>query len=224
MRTIKIYVCAAIIALTGCASSAVTQLREEGFTSARITSLACIPFVKGRECLDAFAGGDAFLDCRFSSFKHTAEFYTPDAVPAISAILHEELRKKYGMSVKDYSAGVSVFEMQVLRRPDKTLRLLASDFGRELGVEYVAAGVLDSYRDRKGTAGGINSPASVAFRLYFIHVPTGRTVFEGTFNETQQALSENILKATAFFSRGARWLTAAELSRAGITRILKDIP
>jgi len=48
-------------------------------------------------------------------------------------------------------------------------------------------------------------------------------VFEGSFDETQQALSENILKAPTFFKRGARWLTAGELSRDGIADILDEI-
>ncbi|MBM4311246.1 MAG: hypothetical protein FJ119_09930 [Deltaproteobacteria bacterium] len=224
MKTIKILALITLCALAACASSAVTALRDTTFTSSSMSSLACMPFVRGNRCLDASAGGDAFLDCRFSALSYSPEFYAPGALQEISAVLHEELRKKYGQTVKDYSAGVSVFETIVLRNPDKTLRALASAFGGELGAEYVVVGVLDSYIDRVGSARGISSPASVTFRLYIIHAPTGSTVFEGTFSETQQALTENILKAPSFFRRGARWLSAEELSREGIRRILADIP
>ncbi len=224
MDTIKIICLAVCIALAGCASSAVTELRDTAFTSSAVSTLACMPFVRGRQCLDPQTGEDALLDCRFSSLSYSPEFYSPGALQDISSILHGELRNTYGRIVKDYSAGVSVFETLALRTPDKTLRSLASAFARELGAEYVAAGVLDSYKERKGTARAIYSPASVSFRVYIIHAPTESIVFEGVFSETQQALSENILQAPSFFKRGARWLTAAELSREGIRRVLADIP
>jgi len=224
MRSARFSAFLALIALAGCASGAVTELRDEAFSSSRLTSLACMPFVKGRQCLDAVSGGSVFLDCRLSALKQSPEFYAPGALQEVSSILHEELKKKYGTLLKDYSAGVSVFELRALRSPDSTLRALASAAGAELGVEYVAAGVLDSYRERKGSAGGVDSPASVSFRLYVIHVATGIAVFEGAFDETQQSLSENILAAPTFFRRGARWLTAGELSREGIRSILADIP
>ena len=70
-----------IIALCGCASNAVTELRDNTFKSSGMGSLACMPFVKGRECLDAVSDEAAFLDCRFSSFRHTPEFYAPGALP-----------------------------------------------------------------------------------------------------------------------------------------------
>lgn len=213
-----------IIVLSGCASRAVTELRDETFSSAGVRSLACMPFIKARECLDALAGDSAFLDCRFSALRHTEEFYAPGALQEISLLLHEDLRRKYGMLVKDYGAGLSVFESTALKGRDTTLRSRACAFGTEFGVEYVVVGVLDTYREREGSAGGVTRPASVAFKLYLVHVPTGSAVFEGAFSETQQALSDNILKAPAFFRRGARWLTAGELAREGITRILDDIP
>ena len=85
-------------------------------------------------------------------------------------------------------------------------------------------GVLESYIERVGSASGIERPASVGFRLYLMHAATQSVVFEGSFDETQRALSENILDASTFFKRGARWLTAGELSCDGITGILADIP
>jgi hypothetical protein len=224
MYSMKRCLPAILILLSGCASGAVTELRDTSFTSSAVSTLACMPFVRGRQCLDAQPGEDGLLDCRFSSLSYSPGFYSSGASREISAILHEELRKTYGPAVMDYSAGAAVFETLALRTPDKTLRSLASDAARELGVDYVAAGVLDSYKERQGTARGIDSPASVAFRIYIIHAPTGQAVFAGAFSETQQALSENILQAPSFFKRGARWLTAAELSRDGIRRILADIP
>jgi hypothetical protein len=224
MRTIKIVALLGCFVWAGCATSAVTELRDNAFTSSMMTSIACLPFIKGRQCLDAVATDNALLDCSVSSIQHSAAFYAPGASQEISDALHEELKKKYGAAVKDYSASASVFEELSAKQPRSTLRALATACARELGADYVVVGVLDSYIERRGTDRGIDSPASVAFRLYLLHAPTGALVFEGSFNETQQSLSENVLKARVFFKRGARWLTAQELARDGITGILAKIP
>jgi len=223
MRSIKICVLLGIVVLTGCASSAVTVVRDDTFQSSTMTSLACMPFVKGRSCTEVPSGGNALLDCRLSAINYPVEFYSAGASEEISHILHKELQKKYGQALKDYDAGMFVFRRLARDNPHSTLRSLAATFARELGVEYVLIGILESYIERVGSASGIKRPASVGFRLYCMHAATESVVFEGSFEETQQALSENILGAPNFFKRGARWLTAGELSRDGIIDIFEKI-
>ncbi len=212
-----------LLVWTGCASNAVTTIRDDTFKSSMITSLACMPFVKGRRCTEAPSGGNALLDCRLSAINYPIEFYSNGAAQEISYILHEEMKNKYGQTVKDYSASMSVFKQLKHNYPHKTLRSLTLAFAQELGVEYVVVSILDNYIERKGSAGGVERPASVGFSLYILHAPTSSVIFEGTFSETQQSLSENLLKASIFFKRGARWLTAEELSREGIIDILEQI-
>jgi hypothetical protein len=212
-----------IVVLTGCASNAVTVVRDDTFQSSKMTSLAAMPFVKGRSCTEASSGDNALLDCRLSAINYPVEFYSAGASEEISHILHEELQKKYGSALKDYDAGMLGFKRLARDNPHSTLRSLAASFARELGVEYVVIGILESYSERVGSASGIERPASVGFRLYCMHAATGSVVFEGSFEETQQALSENILEASNFFKRGARWLTAGELSRDGMSKILAAI-
>ena len=224
MRILKIILLLGIVVWFGCASNAVTVLRDDTFQSSKMTSLACMPFVKGRSCTDVPSGDNALLDCRLSAINYPVEFYSTGASQEISRILHEELQKKYGPAVKDYDAGMFVFGKLARDNPHSTLRSLASAFASELGVEYVMIGILENYIERVGNARGIERPASVSFRLYLMHAATGSVVFEGSFNERQQSLFENILKASTFFKRGARWLTAGELSRDGIIGILADTP
>jgi hypothetical protein len=224
LRAIKTCVLIGIVILTGCASPSITVLRDDTFKSSMVNSLACMPFVKGRRCTEAPSGDNALLDCRLSAINYPIEFYSTGASQEISYILHEELKNKYGETVKDYNASMSVFKRLTRDHPHSTLRSLASAFARERGVEYVMIGILERYIEREGSAGGVERPASVGFSLYVLHAPTGSVVFEGSFEETQQSLSESPLKAGLFFKRGARWLTAGELSREGITDILADIP
>jgi len=182
-----------------------------------------MPFVKGRRCTEVPPGSKPLLDCRLSAINYPVEFYSDGAAQEISYTLHEEIKDKYGQTVKDYSASMSVFKQLKRNYPHKPLRSLAVDFARELEVAYVVVGILDNYIERKGSAGGVERPASVGFNMYILHAPSGSVVFEGTFSETQQSLTENPAKAISFFKRGARWLSAEELSREGIKDILEEM-
>jgi hypothetical protein len=223
MRIIQICVLLGMIVWTGCAANSVTTLRDDTFKSSMVTSLACMPFIKGRRCTEVPSDDNTLLDCRLSAINYPVEFYSEGALQEISYILHEELRDTYGPAVKDYDAGMYAFRRLTRDNPHNTLRSLASTFARELGVDYVFVGILNNYKERKGASRGIESPASVGFSLYLLQATTGSVVFEGSFDETQQALSENVLKASSFFKRGARWLTAGELSREGIADILEEL-
>jgi hypothetical protein len=183
-----------------------------------------MPFVKGCRCTEVPSGDNGLLDCRLSAINYPVEFYSDGASQKISAILHEELQKKYGPAVKDYESGLFAFKRLTRDNPHSTLRSVASDFGRRLGAGYIMVGILENYIEREGRAAGVERPASVGFSLYVVHAATGSVVFEGTYSERQQSLTENVLQAPTFFKRGARWVTAEELAREGIEDILQEIP
>ena len=64
----------------------------------------------------------------------------------------------------------------------------------------------------------------MAFAVYLIDVANGKTLWKGSFKESQGVLSENILDARAFFKKGARWLSADELARYGVKEVLEEFP
>jgi hypothetical protein len=70
----------------------------------------------------------------------------------------------------------------------------------------------------------VDKPASVAFDVHLLRVKDGKRVWNGKFDETQQALSENLLKIGSFVRRGAAWLKAEELSSVGMDEMLKRFP
>jgi len=55
-------------------------------------------------------------------------------------------------------------------------------------------------------------------------VSDGKRVWDGKFDETQQSLSENLLKIGSFVRRKASWLTAEELSSVGMDEMLIRLP
>ena len=108
------------------------------------------------------------------------------------------------------------FELRPLRS--------AIQLGKELNVDFISVGYLFRFEERIGSRIGADRPASVGFDVHLLRVKDGKRVWEGKFDETQQALSENLLKMGSFVRRKASWLTAEELSSVGMDEMLKRFP
>jgi hypothetical protein len=108
------------------------------------------------------------------------------------------------------------FELRPLRS--------AIQLGKELGVDFIFVGYLFRFEERIGSRIGADKPASVSFDVHLLRVKDGKRVWDGKFDETQQALSENLLKIGSFVRRKASWLTAEELSSVGMDEMLKRLP
>jgi hypothetical protein len=100
----------------------------------------------------------------------------------------------------------------------------AIQLGKELDVNFVFVGYLFRFEERIGSRIGVDRPASVGFDVHLLRVKDEKRVWDGKFDETQQALSENLLKIGSFVRRKGSWLTAEELSRVGMDEMLKRFP
>jgi hypothetical protein len=70
------------------------------------------------------------------------------------------------------------------------------------------------FRERMGGDFAVDKPASVGFHVHLMEGGVAKETF--VFDETQQPLSENVLALGTFFKRGAKWITAGELTREGV--------
>ena len=95
---------------------------------------------------------------------------------------------------------------------------------KELNVDFIFVGYLFRFEERIGSRIGVEKPASVGFDVHILRVSDGKRVWDGKFDETQQSLSENLLKIGSFVRRKASWLTAEELSSVGMDEMLKRLP
>jgi len=100
----------------------------------------------------------------------------------------------------------------------------AIQLAKELNADFVFVGFLFRFEERVGSRVGVEKPASVGFDIHLLRVRDGKRVWEGKVDETQQALSENLLNIGSFVRRGATWLKAEELSSADMDAILKRLP
>ncbi len=100
----------------------------------------------------------------------------------------------------------------------------AVQMGKELDVDFIIIGYVFRFEERIGSRIGVDRPASVGFDVHLLRVKDGKRVWDGKFDETQQALSENLLKMGSFVRRKASWLTAEELSNVGMDEMIKRLP
>lgn len=80
-------------------------------------------------------------------------------------------------------------------------------------ADYLLVPQLLYWREREGNRFSVNNPASVTLELFLVDVRNERLAGRFHFEETQHSLSENILDADKFLSRGAKWIPALELAR-----------
>lgn len=93
--------------------------------------------------------------------------------------------------------------------------------GRSYKVDAVIVGYLFRFEDRVGSNYAASEPASVAFDLHLIDVSTGKIVWTGWFDETQQALSDNLFNLDLFIKRGGTWVAADRMAEEGLEVMLE---
>ena len=99
---------------------------------------------------------------------------------------------------------------------DRQLQLL----GQRLAVDAVLEGMVHVYREREGaTFGAI--PAAVGFELRLLDARNGDVLWVGEYFEEQKPLTQDV---RGFFARGGTFVTAEELARDGVVRVLQRLP
>jgi len=165
-------------------------------------------------------------------FYPSARMPRATAPGAVSAVEAADLLSRFaaeaiasrGVKVIPASDVALAFEGsgQVVPRGDA--RVAAALAAQKFGATAVVLGELLRYREREGGPSGAFRPASVAFVLTLYAAPAGERVFSARFDETQPALSENVVRAKEYPGHGTRWLTAAELARFGIEHAIDAVP
>lgn len=95
--------------------------------------------------------------------------------------------------------------------------------GEMVFADAVMVGRVLRFRERIGDDWGVKSPASVAFVLDLIDVRRGDVIWSAQFDETQQALSDNIFGLGNIGQRGVRWLRAEQLAMDGVKKAVGQL-
>jgi hypothetical protein len=186
----------------------------------RREKIAVMPFHRGRFGTDL----SAVLNCPLCQLSFDEESLTPGCEKTLTLYVQEALERRHEEMLVPLTRTTSAYgELPVDEKKD-TPSSMAQKLGKKLEADYVLAGTVWRYLDRKGGPAAIETPASVGFALYLIEVRTGILLWTDSFSETQRSLSENILGAKDFFEMGAKWLTADELALYGVKELIKKFP
>ena len=99
-----------------------------------------------------------------------------------------------------------------------------SKVGRKCRTDAVFTGCVYRFQQRVGNPHSVDAPASVEFEIHLIDSANGSIIWSGFYNETQQALSENLLNIKKFMKRKGRWISAEEMAISGLLDILRTFP
>ena len=145
----------------------------------------------------------------------------PDSVPdMIRHMVYSQLRLKPRIqvippeTVGQVLGGQEGFPQAPERR--EAARLL----GKRLGVDAVLEGVVRVYREREGTKFAAH-PAAVGFEIRLIGAKDGKVLWVGDYFEEQKPLTHDF---KGFLERGGTFVTAEELARTGVGRVLQNLP
>jgi hypothetical protein len=98
-----------------------------------------------------------------------------------------------------------------------------SSIGRCMGVDILVVPQMLEYRERDGGAIGAAAPAHVVMDIFVLDVRNETLISRSRFDETQSALTSNLLEADKFFKRGGKWITAHDLAAEGMEKAVKEL-
>ena len=200
------------------------QTKEIKAVPIRVDSIAVVPFFKGKDIEQINDPMNKTLSCPLVGLCFNEDSFKPGSEKKVERFVNELLAKKFQERLVPFEEVIRTYEGLSIDPKKDTPRLVAQKLGRALRIEYVLVGAVWRYTDRIGENGTTKIPASVAFVLYLVQVETGDRLWKKAFDKTQKTLTENVLDAKGFFQQGARWLTADELARFGVKKILTDFP
>jgi len=182
--------------------------------------IGVMPFFKGRRSADT----GEILTCSICELSFKSENMKDGADKAITSYVQEALERRYRDKVVAFDEVSRVYQ-EIPRDDTKdTPRSLAQKAGEALGTDLMIAGTVWRYTDRVRDPMGPGRGASVAFEMYLIEVPSGKTVWKAKFDETQRPLTKDIRGSKILIKTGARWLSADELARYGVEEVFKRFP
>lgn len=211
--------CVVLVVLAGCASSTPVRSAEAGREPVVLKKLAVVPFEK-------LTSDDA---SRVARCPVCGTIYNTCPLPQnAEAIVQDYFLAKLDQSGKffvipPYQSDL-VYQKVKSEDAKATVTQQLQKTGHALGADGVVTGYVSCFRERVGYKYSAERPASVTFGIYLIRVSDGDLAWGRIYDKTQQSFSENVLQASTFFSRGLKWVTAAELAEDGVDELLKSFP
>ncbi len=151
------------------------------------------------------------------------------AEPAPPPIAAEKLAELFYRKL-NAREGIAVVPLRYVREAMPALPTLVvnraqlRELGERLDVEAALEGTVEVYKERKGSAIGLDRPedaAEVGFTVRLVSVKDGEVLWTGDYYERQRPMIEDI---SGFLERGARYLTVEQLADSAVDHVLRGFP
>lgn len=182
--------------------------------------IAVMPYIKGKNPESI----EETMTCPYSSFCFENESLKEGADKTLTRLLQAMVNRDFRGQAIPVEQAVEAFEILKFDHAKDTPQVVLLKLGEMLNADYMMAGNIWRYRERVGTSFSVERPASVAFAVYLVDVKSKKIIWKDSYDETQQALLENLFNIKDFFNQGFKWLTAEELARFGMDKMFEDFP
>jgi hypothetical protein len=95
--------------------------------------------------------------------------------------------------------------------------------GRCMNVDVILVPQLHAWQEREGGELGVLQPATVVMDFFLLDVKNKILLARSRFDETQQALTSNLLDIGKYISRGGKWISAEELAVEGMVKAAGEL-
>ena len=150
------------------------------------------------------------------------------AAPASSPAGAEKLTELFYLKL-NAREGLVVIPPRYVREamgtmPEEVTKASLQTLGTKLDVGAVLTGTVAVYKERQGSAIGLERPqdaAEVGFVVRLVSSKDGAILWTGEYYERQRPLIEDL---SGFLERGARYLTVEELANSAVDHVLVKFP
>jgi hypothetical protein len=139
----------------------------------------------------------------------------------LADIFNRKLKSREGINV---IPSYEVQEAMAAVRDQPLTPQLIKSIGEKLGAEAVLVGRVEVYKERAGSAIGLDRPkdaAEVGFTVHLISVKDGVPLWTGQYYEQQRPANQDI---SGFLERGPRYLTVEQLAESAVDHVLRKFP
>lgn len=211
---------ALVVILLGACSSPGPVVRQQGDLG-EIQKIAILPYINMADLHGANTGVRSPITGRV--------FITGPVTDQADRFLTDQLvsriqRNTDLKTVPSRDAATIMDTLEQMEGPKMSRRQQIARTGSRLGADGIILGHVYRFRERSGGGMASESPSSVAFDLYLIDCRQERVLWSAFFDQTQQALSENLGGIGSFFRGGGRWVTAEEMASKALEDIFDDFP
>jgi TolB-like protein len=195
-------------AMTGCGATTTETITAPQIEQYRILRIAVLPFMVSPSTPGQERG------------------YAAPAPPAVAGekladLFYLKLNAREGLAVVPPRM---VHEAMPSITASVASRNVLQNLGERLDVAALLEGTVRVYRERKGSAIGLEKPgdaAAVGFSARLVSVKDGKILWSGDYYERQRPLTEDV---SGFFERGARYLTVEQLADSAVNHVLREFP